>query len=69
MIVEEAPYHGGFGGQVASILVERGLFDLRAPVRRVAGYDTVMPLPRLEKHYMPGADSIAGSARALMEFD
>jgi pyruvate dehydrogenase E1 component beta subunit len=69
VIVEEAPYHGGFGGQVASILAERGLFDLRAPVKRIAGYDTVMPLPRLEKHYMPGSDRIVDEARALMEFD
>jgi pyruvate dehydrogenase E1 component beta subunit len=41
---------------------------LLAPVRRVAGFDTVMPLPRLEKHYMPNRESVAAAARELMEF-
>jgi pyruvate dehydrogenase E1 component beta subunit len=69
VIVEEAPYHGGFGAQVASLLAERGLFSLRAPVQRVAGYDTIMPLPRLEKHYMPGTDRVVAAVRTTLEFD
>jgi pyruvate dehydrogenase E1 component beta subunit len=69
VIVEEAPYHVGFGAQVASLLAEHGLFNLRAPVQRVAGYDTIMPLPRLEKHYMPGTDRVAAAIRTTLEFD
>ncbi len=69
VIVEEAPYHGGFGGQVASVLAERGLMSLRAPVSRVAGYDTVMPLPRIEKQYMPNSERIAAAVRGVMEYD
>ncbi len=69
VIVEEAPYHGGFGAQVASILAERGLLSLRAPVKRVAGYDTIMPLPRIEKHYMPDEDRILNAVRDVLEYD
>jgi pyruvate dehydrogenase E1 component beta subunit len=69
LIAEEAPGHGGFGAQVASLLAERGLLDLRAPVRRIAGYDTVMPLPRLEKHYLPNSERVVEAVLALMEFD
>ncbi len=69
VIVEEAPYHGGFGAQVASTLAERGLLSLRAPVIRVAGYDTVMPLPRIEKQYMPGSERVAKAVRRVMEYD
>jgi pyruvate dehydrogenase E1 component beta subunit len=69
VIVEEAPYHGGFGATVASSLAERGLLSLRAPVIRVAGYDTVMPLPRIEKQYMPGSERVARAVRRVMEYD
>ena len=69
VIVEEAPRHVGFGAEIAALLAEQGLFSLRAPVRRVAGYDTIMPLPRLEKHYMPGSVDVTTAARELMEFE
>ncbi len=53
VIVHEAARTGGFGGEIAALIAERGLTSLLAPVARVAGYDTVVPLPRLEQHYMP----------------
>jgi len=34
-----------------------------APVQRVTGFDSVMPLARLEKQYMPSAERIADAAR------
>jgi pyruvate dehydrogenase E1 component beta subunit len=68
VIVEEAPYHGGFGAQVASTLAEKALLSLRAPVQRVAGYDTIMPLPRQEKLYMPDVDRILHAVRDVLEF-
>jgi pyruvate dehydrogenase E1 component beta subunit len=68
VIVHEAPYTGGFGGEIAARLAERGLLSLRAPVRRVTGYDTVMPLPRLESHYMPSVARIAAAARDVMAY-
>ena len=40
--------------------------SLLAPIERVAGYDTVMPLPRLESFYLPNAGRIiAAAARAM----
>jgi hypothetical protein len=53
VIVHEAALSGGFGAEIAARLAERCLFELRAPVLRVAGYDTVMPLAKLEQHYAP----------------
>jgi len=63
VIVHEAPYTGGFGAEIAARIAEAGLMDLLAPVRRVTGYDTVMPLPRLEKRYMPSVGRIVAAAR------
>jgi pyruvate dehydrogenase E1 component beta subunit len=68
VIVHEAPLTGGFGAEIAARLADRALVDLLAPVRRVAGYDTVMPLPKLEDHYMPSADRILAAARAVLAY-
>src|SRR5204862_1807779 len=53
VIVHEAARTGGFGAEIAALIAERGLLSLLAPVIRVTGYDTVIPLPRLERQYMP----------------
>jgi pyruvate dehydrogenase E1 component beta subunit len=69
VIVQEAPCHGGFGAQVAATLAEKALFHLRGPIRRVAGFDTVMPLPKLEKRYMPDIDRVVAAVRSVMEYE
>ena len=68
VIVHEAAYTGGFGAEIAARLAEKGLLSLLAPVERVAGYDTVMPLPRLEHHYMPSQERVLAAARRSLEF-
>lgn len=68
LIVHEAPLTGGFGGEIAARLADEGLTALLAPVRRVTGYDTVMPLARLEHHYMPSTERILQTAREVMEY-
>jgi pyruvate dehydrogenase E1 component beta subunit len=39
-----------------------------APVQRVTGYDTVVPLARLEKYYIPSVERIVEGARKTIEF-
>jgi len=68
VIVQEAPLTGGFGAEIAARLADKGLLSLRAPVQRVAGYDTIMPLPRLEAHYMPSTARVLAAARRALEF-
>jgi len=53
VIIHEAPKTAGFGAEIAARLAEESMYDLRAPVRRVTGYDTHIPLYRLEKKYLP----------------
>src|SRR5246500_5791974 len=55
VIVHEATRTGGFGAEIAALIAERGLTSLLAPVLRVTGYDTVVPLHRFEQHFMPSA--------------
>jgi 2-oxoisovalerate dehydrogenase E1 component beta subunit len=68
VIVQEAPLSGGLGAEIAANLADRGVTGLLAPVRRVAGYDTVMPLYRLEDHYMPTEERILREVRRVLAY-
>jgi pyruvate dehydrogenase E1 component beta subunit len=68
VIVHEAPLSAGPGAEIAARLADDGLTSLLAPVRRVAGPDTVMPLPRLEDRYLPGNEDIVAAAREVLEY-
>jgi 2-oxoisovalerate dehydrogenase E1 component beta subunit len=68
VIVHEAARTGGFGAEIAAVIAERGLLSLLAPPVRVTGYDTIIPLPRLEQYYMPSVDRIAAAARKVCQF-
>jgi pyruvate dehydrogenase E1 component beta subunit len=67
VIVHEAARTAGMGAEIAAQLAEHGLLTLLAPVQRVAGYDTVMPLYRLENEYMPDTARIVAAAKNTME--
>lgn len=66
VIVHEAARNCGVGAEIAATVAERGLYDLVAPIRRVTGYDTVMPLYRLENDYIPGVERIVAAVRETL---
>jgi pyruvate dehydrogenase E1 component beta subunit len=68
VIVHEAARTGGFGAEIAALIAERALLSLLAPVIRVTGYDTIIPLPRLERQYMPSVERIVAAARKAWQF-
>lgn len=68
VIIHEAARTCGVGAEIAAQLAERGLMHLLAPVQRVTGYDTVMPLYRNEKWYMIDTDRIVDTVKQTMEF-
>ncbi len=54
VIAHEAPITQGFGAEIATQLIEKCFFDLKAPVRRCCGWDT--PFPNAwENEYLPDA--------------
>ena len=67
VIVSESPRAGGWASEVAANIAEHGLLSLYAPVLRVAGYDTVMPLAKLEAAYIPDTRRILREVRKLFE--
>jgi pyruvate dehydrogenase E1 component beta subunit len=68
VIVHEAARHCCVGAEIAAQLAEQGLLFLMAPVQRVTGYDTVMPLYRLEMEYMPSTARIMKAVKQTLEF-
>jgi len=67
VIVHEAARNCGVGAEIAAIVAEHGLYDLVAPIRRVTGFDTVMPLYRLENDFIPSIPRIVDSVKATLE--
>jgi pyruvate dehydrogenase E1 component beta subunit len=68
VIIHEAARTLGLGAEIGAELAEKGLLFLMAPVKRVTGYDTVIPLPRTEMRYLPSVARIQQAARELIEF-
>lgn len=68
VIVHEAARSGGVGAEIAARLAGEGIASLLAPVKRVTGYDTVMPLYRYEDQYMPGVNRIIDAVQEAMEY-
>ena len=66
VIVHEAAKTAGFGAEIAARVAEECLFDLLAPVERVTGYDTHIPLFRLEMKYLPSVDKIIAAVKRAM---
>ena len=66
VVVQEAPRTGGFASEVAALIAEGALYSLAAPVERVTGWDTVVPLRRAEGHYIPSADRVLAAARRAL---
>jgi pyruvate dehydrogenase E1 component beta subunit len=67
VIISESPRAGGWASEIAANLVEHGLLSLFAPVMRVAGYDTVMPLAKQERVYIPDVERILKEVRKVFE--
>jgi pyruvate dehydrogenase E1 component beta subunit len=63
VVVHEAARNVGIGAEIAATVAERGLYDLQAPIQRVTGYDTVMPLFRQEYDYIPSVARIVDAVR------
>jgi len=68
VIVHEAARSFGVGAEIAAQLAGEGLTSLLAPVKRVTGFDTIMPLYRYEEHYMPGVNRIIDAVKDVMEY-
>ncbi|MGO4887033.1 alpha-ketoacid dehydrogenase subunit beta [Anaerobacillus sp. MEB173] len=70
LLVTEDNKEGSIIGEVAAIIAEHCLFDLDAPVKRLAGPDVPgMPYaPTMEKFFMVNPDKVENAIKELAEF-
>ncbi|MBI2792678.1 MAG: alpha-ketoacid dehydrogenase subunit beta [Gammaproteobacteria bacterium] len=68
VIIQEANPTCSVSSEISAQLAEKGLTSLMAPVKRVTGYDTVMPLYRLEKLYIPSEQKIMNTVKEVLEY-
>ncbi len=68
VIVHEAPKTCGFGAELSAIIQEHCFLHLKAPVQRVAGFDTVMPYYKLELEYLPDSKRISESVTQTLAY-
>jgi pyruvate dehydrogenase E1 component beta subunit len=68
VITHEAPRTLGLGAEIAARVYEEALTSLLAPIERVTGYDAVMPLFKLEDHYLPNAAKIVAGVRKAINY-
>jgi len=68
VIVHEAARSFGAGAEIAAQLAGEGITSLLAPVKRVTGFDTVMPLYRQEDDYLPNVSRVIDAVKQCMEY-
>jgi pyruvate dehydrogenase E1 component beta subunit len=68
VVVHEAPPTCGVGAEVIARINEKALYSLQGPVVRVTGFDTPVPLTKLENHYLPSPERILRGIRKVMTF-
>jgi 2-oxoisovalerate dehydrogenase E1 component len=68
VVVHEAPRNVGVGAEIAATVADRALDSLKGPIRRVTGFDTEVPLARLEDYYVPNKERIMKAVVDLVNY-
>jgi pyruvate dehydrogenase E1 component beta subunit len=58
LTVHEGPRSFGVASEISQIALEEAFLHLEAPPKRLTGFDTIVPLPKGEQHYMISGDKI-----------
>ncbi|WP_431799848.1 alpha-ketoacid dehydrogenase subunit beta [Halobacillus andaensis] len=68
VVVHEAPETGGVSGEIISLINDVAFFYLKAPVQKVTGFDTPVPVYSLEKDYLPSQAKIAEAIGRALQY-
>ncbi|WP_281975689.1 alpha-ketoacid dehydrogenase subunit beta [Halobacillus litoralis] len=68
VVVHEAPETGGVSGDVISLINDAAFFYLKAPVQKVTGFDTPVPVYSLELDYLPSAQKIIHAVEQTLQY-
>ncbi|MGA2317179.1 MAG: alpha-ketoacid dehydrogenase subunit beta [Thermodesulfobacteriota bacterium] len=66
VIVHEACKRSGYGAEIAALVCEKAFYDLDAPIKRVAAFNTPVPFaPKLENYVIPDEKAIINGVKEL----
>lgn len=68
VVVHEAPQSAGVGAEVSARIAEHAMMYLKGPIVRVTGFDTIIPLAKHEREYIPDAGRVEEAIRKVMEY-
>ncbi|HWR57974.1 MAG TPA: alpha-ketoacid dehydrogenase subunit beta [Thermodesulfovibrionales bacterium] len=68
VIVNEAPKTGSLASEISASIAEDSMLYLKAPIKRVASYDVVLPLPKLEDYYAPTVEKIRTAIAETLKY-
>jgi pyruvate dehydrogenase E1 component beta subunit len=68
IIVHEAPRSFGVGAEIAARIAEKELLSLKAPIKRVTGYDVPTPYPKLEDYFIPSVNKVSAAIEEVTKF-
>ncbi|MDE1768750.1 MAG: alpha-ketoacid dehydrogenase subunit beta [Candidatus Micrarchaeota archaeon] len=66
IIVHEASQNFGVGAEIAARIAEKAIFELKAPVMRVASFSFPYPFPGYEKYYIPNEVKVSQAIDKIM---
>ena len=67
VIVQEAPKTLGLASEIIARINEKALYSLEAPVERVCGFDTIVPLRLHEEYYLPSVAKIVSAVERVVK--
>ncbi|MDO5674899.1 MAG: alpha-ketoacid dehydrogenase subunit beta [bacterium] len=67
VVLHEANLTGGFGGEIAAVVMEEAFSSLKAPLRRVAAPDIPVPVsPPQEQFFIPSAEQLISAIKEIL---
>ena len=66
VIVQESPRTLGLAAEIIAQINDKALYSLEAPVERVTGFDTIVPLRLFEDYYLPSVGKIVAAVERIM---
>ncbi|MCL5115173.1 MAG: alpha-ketoacid dehydrogenase subunit beta [Candidatus Marsarchaeota archaeon] len=66
LIVHEAPLSFGIGAEISARIAEKAMFELNAPIMRVAAPSLPYPLPGDEQYYVPNEVKVSKAIDKLL---
>ena len=68
VIVQEAQRTLGLASEIIALINDKALLELEAPVERITGFDTIVPLAKLEEYYSPSVERIVHGINKVLNF-